>query len=112
MAKGRMPFPGGMGGGNMAAMMKRAQQMQEKMLKTQAALEEATYEASAGGGMVKVAISGKKQVLSIDIADEMLNPEEKDMLIDMLTVAFNDCSTQVDEKAKEELGPLAGSLGL
>lgn len=112
MGKGKMPFGAGMGGANMAAMMKRAQQMQEQMLQAQSQLEESKFEASAGGGMVKIVMSGKKIVEQIEIADEIVNANEKDMLIDMLIVAFNDCTNQIDEAAKEKLGPLAGGLGL
>jgi nucleoid-associated protein EbfC len=91
MMKGGMP--------NMQGMMKQLQKMQEKMAQVQAELEQKTVTAEAGGGMVKVIANGKQQIVKIDIEKEVVNPEEKEMLEDLVVAAVN--------KALETAGAMA-----
>ena len=81
-------FPGGMPG-NMNNLMKQAQKMQKQMAETQQALEEKTYEASAGGGVVSVTVSGKREVTAVKIAEEVVDPDDIEMLEDLVAAAVN-----------------------
>ena len=94
----------------MGNMMKQAQKLQAKMLKMQeeAALE--TVEASSGGGMVKVTANGKQQVLSIRIEPEVVDPEDVEMLQDLVVAAVNEASRKVDEQIQEKVGGLTGGM--
>jgi DNA-binding YbaB/EbfC family protein len=93
--------------GNMQAMMKQAQQMQERM---QAEVEKIRVEASAGGGMVKVKMDGHKNVLGVMIDTEAASDVE--MLQDMVAAAFNEAAKKVDEEAKGKMGGMLGGMGL
>ena len=100
-------FPkGGMGG-----MYKKAQQMQKKMAEIQEELESMEIEIESGGGMIKVKINGKKQIVSIDINKEVLN-EDKDMVEDLVLVAINQALDKVDSISKEKLGSLTGGMNI
>ena len=87
-------FPGGMG--NMQAMMKKVQKMQANMAKMQEELQSRTVEASVGGGAVTVVVNGKKELQSIKIAPSAVDPEDVEMLEDMLLTAVNDAMKQID----------------
>ena len=101
MAK-RGGFPGGMGMGNMNQLMKQAQRMQKQMEKTQKELEESVYEATAGGGVVKVQVSGKQEILSLSLAEEVVDPDDIEMLEDLIIVAVNDALQQMaDDKRRK-----------
>lgn len=103
---------GMMGGGNMQNLMRQAQKMQESMLKKQAELNEKIYTASAGGGMVTVKVNGSKRVESIEINPACVDPEDVEMLQDLVLTATN---AAIEEAAKEyeaEMGRYAGGLGL
>lgn len=95
---------GGFGGGNMGQMMKQVQQMQKQMEKAQAELDEALVKASSGGGMVEVEMTGKKELVSVKIDPEAVDPEDVDMLEDMVLTAINDAMNQVNALTEEKMG--------
>lgn len=91
--------------------MKQAQQMQEQLKKAQDELKESEFVGSAGGGMVKVTVSGAKEVLAVSINPEAVDPDDMEMLEDLVTAAVNDALNKAAEKERE-LMPMAGNLGL
>lgn len=95
-------------GGNMKQIMKQAQKMQKKIAEEQKKLESATMEAQAGGGMVKVTVNGKKEIVSIDIANEVIDPEEKEMLQDLIIAAVNEANNKMEEYISEKMAEIAG----
>ena len=109
MARGGFP---GMPGGNMQQMLKQAQKMQEKLAKVQEELEAREYEASAGSGMVTVKANGKKEILALTIQPEAVDPEDVEMLQDMVMAAVNEVLRQVEETSSQEMGKLTGGLNL
>ncbi len=111
MAKG---YRGGspMGGANMANMMKQAQRMQQQMMQMQQELEEKEYEATAGGGVVKAVLNGKKQLKSITIDPEAVDPEDVEMLEDMVVAAVNEALRKAEEDANASMGKLTGGMNL
>lgn len=108
MAYGGRGFGGGM---NMQALMKQAQQMQEQLKKAQDELKESEFIGSAGGGMVNVTVSGAKEVLAVSIKPEAVDPDDIEMLEDLITAAVNDALNKVSKKERE-LMPNMGGLGL
>ena len=92
---------------NIRQLMKQAQQMQEKM---QRELAEMVVEASVGGGMVTVKMSGHKQLVSVDIDWEVMDPEDPEMLEDLIVAAVNEAGRKVDEEMQGRLGSMAGGL--
>ncbi len=114
MAKGKgMPgdMPGGAGGLDMGAMMKQVQQMQAHMVKAQEELKDEIVEASAGGGMIKVSISGDLELRSVEIAPDAVDPEDVEMLQDMVMAAVNEALRAAQERASSKLGGASGGLG-
>ena len=107
-------LPQGMGGGpqNMNAMLKQAQKMQEDMNAMQAELETKEFEVSAGGGMVKITITGKKEVKSITVAPEIVDPDDIETLEDVLVAAVNEAIKRVEDSAAEEMSKITGSLNI
>lgn len=103
---------GGFGGNNMGQMMKQVQQMQKKMEDAQKEIEEATVTASAGGGVVEVEANGKKQITSIKIDPEAVDPEDVEILQDMVLTAVNDAIKQVEKLSEEKMGKLTGGMNL
>jgi len=97
---------------NIQKMMKQAQEMQAKIATMQQKLEEAESEGSAGGGAVKLTISGKKLLKKIAIDDSLMIASEKEMLEDLIVAAFNDASNKVDQLASEQMGQMTAGLGL
>ena len=97
---------------NMGNLMKQAQQFQAKMNKLQEELGDKTVEASAGGGMVTVVVNGKQELLSISIDPEVIDPEEVDMLQDLVLAAVNDGMNKAKNMVNEEMGKLTGGLNL
>lgn len=98
---------GGFGGPNMQQLMRQAQKMQEQMQKAQEDLDEKVYEASAGGGMVTCKVSGKRELLELQIKPEAVDPDDVDMLQDLILAAVNE-ALRAGEKAREEtMGKLA-----
>ena len=93
-------------------MMKQAQKLQSQMLKLQEELAEKTVESSAGGGMVTVVANGRQQILSIKIENEVVDPEDVDMLQDLILAAVNDALTKAQEMVSAEMGKLTGGLNI
>ena len=109
MAK-RGGFPGGMPG-NMNNLMKQAQRMQRQMEETTKELEEKEYSASAGGGAVTVTVSGKKEVLSVKLAEEVVDPDDIEMLEDLIMAAANEAYRQLDEFSQSSMAKITGGMG-
>lgn len=110
MAKGG--FPGGMGGmGNMGNLMKQAQKMQRDMEKVQQDLENKIVEASAGGGAITVVATAKKEIKEINIKPEVVDPEDVEMLQDLILAAVNEALRKADELSNSEMGKITGGLG-
>lgn len=104
---------GGMGNmGNMAGMMKKVQKMQSEMKKMQDELKRKTIDVTAGGGAVKIVMNGEKQVQSLRIDPAAVDPEDVEMLQDLLSAAFNEATKKVDEMMAAEMGKLTSGLGL
>ena len=115
MAKGygnRGMSMGGMGGGMNMNMIKQAQKMQQDMLKMQAEMEEKEYEATAGGGVVSAKVSGKKEVVAITIDPDAVDPDDVEMLQDMIVAAVNQAMRSADEEASNSMQKLTGGMGL
>ena len=110
MAKGG--FRGMPGGMNQAAMMKQAQKMQQEMLRMQEEMETKTYTATAGGGMVKAAVNGKHEVVELTINPEAVDPDDVDMLQDMIIAAVNEAMRTADADAANNMSRLTGGLNL
>jgi DNA-binding YbaB/EbfC family protein len=106
----------GGGGGGFGGLgpdfLRQAQQMQEQMLKAQAEFEASTVEASAGGGAVKVVLKGTQKVESITIQPDVVDPDDVEMLQDLVMAAFNEAVDKLEAKRAEAMGPLAGGLKL
>ena len=96
----------------MGNMMKQAQKLQAKMLKMQEELAGRTVEASAGGGMVKVVANGRQQIVSIAIDREVVDPEDVDMLQDLVLAAVNDALAKSQEMVSSEMGKLTGGMNI
>ena len=97
---------------DMKAIMKQAQAMQKKMEDMQQKLGEKIADGQAGGGLVKVTVSGKGELKKIDINPELLKPEEKEVLQDLIIAAFNDGKNKVESDFNSSMAGLAGELGL
>ena len=97
---------------NMGNLLKQAQQFQAKMAKLQEELGERTVEASSGGGMVAVVANGKQEILSVTIEPEVIDPEDKEMLQDLIVAAVNDALTKAKNMMQEEMGKLTHGLNL
>ena len=110
MAKGG--YRGGMGGGMNMNMIKQAQKMQQDMLKMQEEMESKEYDATAGGGMVKAVVNGKHEVLSLTINPEAVDPEEVEMLQDMVVAAVNEAMRKAEAEAAQNMSKLTGGLNL
>lgn len=110
MAK-RGGFPGGGMPGNMNNLMKQAQRMQRQVEETTKELEEKEYSASAGGGAVTVTVSGKKEVLSVKLAEEVVDPDDIEMLQDLIVAATNEALRKMEEESQAAMSKLTGGLG-
>ncbi len=109
MAK-RGGFPGGMPG-NMSNLMKQAQKMQRQMEETTKELEGKEYSASSGGGAVTVTVSGKKEVTAVKISPEAVDPEDVEMLEDMIMAAVNEAFRQMEDASSQAMSKLTGGMG-
>ena len=110
MAKGG--FRGMPGGMNQAAMMRQAQKMQQDMLRMQEEMENKTYSAAAGGGMVKAEVNGKHEVVNLEINPEAVDPDDVEMLQDMIIAAVNEAMRTADTDAANNMSRLTGGLNL
>ena len=109
MARGQMP--GGPGGMDLGALMKQAQQMQAELMAAQEELKDEVVEASAGGGMVKVKVSGGLELREIVIDPDAVDPEDVELLQDMVQAAVNEGIRAAQERAESKMGGIAGGLG-
>ncbi len=104
---------GGFGGGmNMNAIMQQARKMQEQMEKAQQELESAEVVGKAGGDMVQITMTGKKELKSVKLNKNAVDPDDVEMLEDLLVVAFNDAIAKADELSKDKMGAMGGLGGL
>ena len=110
MAKGG--FRGGFGGMNQMQMMKQAQKMQQELQKMQEALENAEYSAAAGGGVVTATVSGKRELTQLVIDPEAVDPEDVEMLQDMVIAAVNEALRKAEDAANQNMSRLTGGLNL
>ncbi|MFW6035415.1 MAG: YbaB/EbfC family nucleoid-associated protein [Halothermotrichaceae bacterium] len=97
---------------NMNKLMKQAQQMQAKMAKMQEELEDKTVEASAGGGVVKVVVNGKQELLDIKIDPDAVDPDDVEMLEDLILAAVNEGMREVSDMVNEKMGKLTGGMNI
>ena len=105
-------FPGMGMGGNMQQLARQAQKLQQQMTEKQAELEAREFEASAGSGMVTAKVTGKKQLVALEIKPEAVDPEDVELLQDMVVAAINEALRQADETVEREMGKLTGGLGI
>lgn len=105
--KARIPNQGGQ-----ANMMKRIQQMQEEMTRVQQECEAAEYQAGAGGGAIDVTVNGKHQLVSVKIQRDVVDPEDVEMLEDLLVAAVNEAMRKADETMEREMGKLTGGINI
>ncbi len=110
----KVRLPQGQGGGpsNMQAMLKQAQKMQEDMAAMQEELEAREYDISAGGGVVNVKINGKKEILSVKISPEVVDPDDIETLEDLIVAAVNEAVKKVEAVSAEEMQKITGTMGL
>jgi DNA-binding YbaB/EbfC family protein len=107
MPKGYQAMPG-----NMNNLLKQAQKMQRQMEQTQDALGSRTFEASAGGGAVKAVVNGKKQLEKITISPDAVDPDDVEVLEDMVKAAVNEAARMADEAVSSELSKITGGIGI
>ena len=111
MAKGYGNRGGMMGGGVNMNMIKQAQKMQQDMLRMQQELEEKIYEAAAGGGVVTASVTGKRELQSLKIDPDAVDPDDVEMLEDMIMAAVNEAYRQMEEASSNAMAKLTGGLG-
>lgn len=110
MAK-RGGFPGGAMPGNMNNLMKQAQRMQRQMEEAQKELEEKQITATAGGGAVEVTVSGKREITKIKLAEEVVDPDDIEMLEDLIMAATNEALRQLEEYSSSSMSKITGGMG-
>ena len=108
----RANIPKGRGAGNMNQMIKQAQQMQEDMAAKQAEIAERQFSAAVGGGVVEVTMTGEKELTNITIQPEVVDPDDVDMLQDLVMAAVNEVIRKVEDTTNEELEDITGGLSL
>ena len=110
----KVRLPQGMGGGpsNMQSMLKQAQKMQEDMAAKQAELEACEYEVSAGGGVVSVKINGRREILSVKLSPEIVDPDDIETLEDLITAAVNEGIKKVEAVSSEEMQKITGPMSI
>ena len=105
-------FAGGMPGMNMNNLMKQYQKMQKKLEETQEELAKKEYTGQAGGGAVKIVISGEKKVLKVSLNKDTVDPEDVETLEEMIALAANQALTEIEKDSSQEMGRLTGGMGL
>ena len=108
MARGR--FPGG--GANMNNMMKQVKKMQEEMEKAQTEIEQTEFESTSGGGVVSATVNGKKELVALNIDPDVIDPEDKDMLEDLVIAAINDAMKKASDHTENTMGKLTGGMNI
>ena len=108
----RRGFPGGMGGGMNMNMIKQAQKMQQDMLKMQEELEERTYTAASGGGAVEATVNGKNKVMGITISPDVCDPDDTEMLQDLILAAINEAMREAEEATATEMKKITGGMSI
>lgn len=110
----KVRLPQGMGGGpsNMQSMIKQAQKMQEDMAAKQAELEEREYDVSAGGGVINVKINGKKEIMSVNIDPDVIDPDDKETLEDLIVAAVNEAIKKVEAVSADEMQKITGTMSI
>ena len=103
-------IPGAQQGGS-ANMMKKIQEMQEEMARVQQEVEETEFTASAGGGAVEVTVSGKKEITKVKLSEEVVDPDDIEMLEDLIMAATNEALRQIDEQSQASMSKITGGLG-
>ena len=105
-------FPGGMSmPGNMNNLMKQAQRMQRQMEEATKQLEESEFSATSGGGVVEVKVSGKKELISIKLSEEVVDPDDIETLQDLIVAAASEALRKVEEASEQSMGNITGGLG-
>ena len=99
-------------GGNMQQLARQAQKLQQQMLKVQEEVEAREFTASAGGGMVSVKVNGKKEILGLEIKPEAVDPDDIEMLQDMILAAANEALREAGDTVEREMGKLTGGMGI
>ena len=111
MAK-RGGFPGGGMPGNMANLMKQAQRMQRQMEEQQKELETKEFTATAGGGAVEVTVTGKREVTKVKLAEEVVDPDDIEMLEDLIVAATNEALRKMEEISQQSMSKITGGMGM
>lgn len=112
MSKGKRPMIPGGGGFNMNNMMKQVQKMQDDMVKMQSELETKEFEATAGGGAVLVRVNGKKEVIKIELKPSVVDPDDIEMLQDLIMIAVNEAVRSADEASSNAMGKMTGGMNI
>lgn len=110
--KARLPQGYGGGAGNMNSMLKQAQKMQEEMARMQQELEVKEFTVTVGGGAVKAVLTGQKQVKALEIKPEVVDPDDIEMLQDLIISAINECSRQIDEETNAKMSQATGGMNI
>lgn len=110
--KARLPKGVGGGPGSMQSMIRQAQKMQEDMAKAQEILEASEYTATVGGGAVTAVVDGKHMVKKLEIKPEVVDPEDVEMLADLIMGAVNEANRQAAEASEEEMGKITGGMNM
>ena len=110
MARGG--FPGMMGGANMQQLARQAQKLQQQMTKMQEELDAREFEATSGGGMVTAKVNGKRELLALTIKPEAVDPDDVEMLEDMVLAAVNEALRTAAETVERDMGKLTGGMGM
>ena len=105
-------FPGMMGGANMQQLARQAQKLQQQMAKAQEELDAREFEATSGGGMVTAKVNGKRELLALTIKPEAVDPDDVEMLEDMVMAAVNEALRTAADTAEREMGKLTGGMGM
>jgi DNA-binding YbaB/EbfC family protein len=110
--KARLPQGYGGGAGNMNSMIKQAKKMQDEMARVQQELQEKSYDITSGGGAVKVTITGKREITAIEIKPDVVDPDDVEMLQDLLVAAVNEAIRKVDDISEQEMSKITQGINI